>query len=173
MSCKKCLTEPYFSSFCEKCFADVIDKRIRKVSRENSYFSKGDAILVYDKLSEYFLNSIAQDLPIKVIFCSSDKKPESADKMAVKYTMDDEANEFLNEFLSSKVNFANKAKFIRLLGCISDKEALAFAKLKNIEFKPNNKGNIGSEFLNKISQNHDDAIYGLSKCIKELKSILE
>jgi len=127
-------------------FSQRIEKRVRKDIRINKLFSKNDRIYVKDKLSRFFIDKIIGTLPKKYV-----NSPKKANKIVIKYTLDDECNEFLEKFMFNKRE--NLIKGVKLLRTITDREALLFAKHHNIDFKPNKKTKKFRKFLI-ILKNH-------------------
>jgi hypothetical protein len=78
-------------------FCSQIEKRVRKHLRLNELFKKDDKIYVKDKLSLLLINRIVNDLPK-----SFTKDPKKANKIVIKYTLDDECNDFLEKMMCQK-----------------------------------------------------------------------
>ena len=142
--------------FCKK-----IEKRIRKDIRINKFFKKDDKIYVQDKLSKFLIDHIIGTLPKTFV------TKEKANKVIIKYTLDDECNDFLEKLLYNKKN--PKIKGIKLLRSITDKEALLFAKYNGIEFKPNKKDKKIKEILDKLENLYPQTRFSLLKSIESLK----
>ena len=143
-------------------FCKNIEKRVRKDIRINKLFKKNDRIYVKDKLSRLLIDRIIGTLP--KTFTKDIKK---ANKKVVKYTLDDECNNFLEKlFYNTK---SKKVKEIKLLRVVTDKEALLFAKYNNIEFKPNKKNKKIKEFLDSLEKSYPQTRFSLSKSIESLK----
>jgi len=102
-------------------FSQRIEKRVRKDIRINKLFSKNDRIYVKDKLSRFFIDKIIGTLPKKYV-----NSPKKANKIVIKYTLDDECNEFLEKFMFNKRE--NLIKGVKLLRTITDREALTICK---------------------------------------------
>ena len=146
----------------KKQFCNKIEKRIRKDIRINKLFSKGDKIYVKDKLSKFLIDKIIGTLPKE--FVKSSKK---ANKIVVKFTLDDECNDFLEKIMFNKN--IKKVKGIKLLQTITDKEALLFAKYNNIEFNTNKKNKKIKEILDRLENLYPQTRYSLLKSIKSLR----
>src|SRR3989344_953804 len=63
---KELVSLPHIKSFCRGCFAEMIEKRIRKYVRMNKIFRKGDNILIIDELSFFLVKSIIKELPADI-----------------------------------------------------------------------------------------------------------
>jgi hypothetical protein len=128
---------------CNECFCKLIEKRVRKYSRINKLFKKGDKISIEGDVNKYFIKSMLKDLPIKTV-----SKKGKGVKNVVEQTMDDETNGFVKSlFLNKKFK---KNKDIKLLRVLTDKEAGIFAKIKKLKFKANKKDRNVQKFLDKI-----------------------
>ncbi len=145
------------SKFCKN-----IEKRIRKDIRINKLFQKNDRIYVKDKLSKLFIDKIIGTLP--KTFTNDLKK---ANKKVIKYTLDDECNDFLEKLFYNKKK--KQVKEIKLLRKITDKEALLFAKYNNIEFRPNKKNKKIKEILDSLEKSYPQTRFSLLKSIESLK----
>ncbi|MBW2980918.1 hypothetical protein KY360_05875 [Candidatus Woesearchaeota archaeon] len=171
MRCIKCKRRKHLinlaslKSICRDCFCKIIEKRIRKRIRLNKLFRKGDRILTEDKLSFYLIKKIIKDLPVKMFL----KKPASAkvNKTVIKYTLDDKLSDFLENILFGKK--PKKPKQISILDVITDNEAVLFAKINNIRFKPNKKHKDIVTLLGRLEKKYPGIRFSLSKSISELK----
>ena len=143
-------------------FCKNIEKRVRKDIRVNKLFKKNDRIYVRDKLSLVFIDKIIATLPKTFT-----NNPKKANKMVVKYTLDDECNNFLEKIFYNKKKKIIKG--IKLLRTITDKEALLFANYNNIEFKPNKKNKKIKEILDNLEKSYPQTRFSLAKSIESLK----
>jgi hypothetical protein len=145
------------SNFCNR-----IEKRIRKDIRINKIFTKGDKIYVKDKLSKYLIEKILGTMPKTFV-----NSPKKANKVIIKYTLDDECNDFLENFM-----FGTKKKIvkgIKLLKTITDKDALLFARYNDIDFKVNKKDQKIKEILDELEKSYPQTRFSLLKSIESLK----
>jgi|TARA_B100002003_G_C14142063_1_gene549100 hypothetical protein len=145
------------SNFCSR-----IEKRIRKNIRINKIFSKGDKIYVKDKLSKYFIDKIIGTMPKTFV-----TNPKKATKVIIKYTLDDECNDFLEHFMFGQKR--KSVKGIKLLKSITDKEALLFAKYNNIKFTTNKKDKKVTDILDELERSYPQTRFSLLKSIESLK----
>ena len=149
----------------DKEFLRLIEKRIRKYTRVNKIFSKGDNILVTDALDEYFVKSITEKLHVKIY----KRKGNVCLKVVKQWTADDEINLFLKQvFYSKKIK---QKKFVKLLKVITDKEASKFAKLKKIKFKPNKKDKLIHDFVDVMDKKYPDTKHKLIKSMEGLNDL--
>lgn len=173
MKCERCgkkaITElKHFGRLCRNCFLRSIGKRVRKNIRANKIFRKDDKILVNDKLSLYFVNTIIKDLPKEVCYKKNNKK---INKIIVQRTMDDEISAFLTSVFLNK-DF-KKNKYESILNVITDQEALLFSELKKIPFKINQKNKEIKNILNKLEIRYPETKFSLLKSAEKLNEILK
>ena len=143
-------------------FCSMIEKRVRRYLRINRLFEKDDRIYVKDELSKFFIDKIIGTLPKTFT-----KYPKKANKVVIKYTLDDECNDFLEKMLYNK--HKKPVKGIKLLRAITDKEASLFAKYNNIKFEPNKKDKKIKEILDKLENLYPQTRFSLAKSIEALK----
>ena len=158
--CKKEATINLNKHFCNKCFFRVIQKRIRKYVRMNKLFKPKDKLVIKDELTYNIIKDITKDMPLTI---KRQKTPKA--KIITKWTMDDEINVFLNNFLLNKPT--KKTTYIKPLIIITDKEATTLAKIKKIRFIPNKKTELWKA-IDKFSEKYPDTKYNLIKSIKAL-----
>lgn len=147
-----------------KSFCKTIEKRIRKNLRINKLFRKNDRIYVKDKLSRFLIDNIIGTLPKKFV-----NNKNKANKVVVKYTLDDECQDFLEKFMFNKK--IKKVKGVSLLKTITDKEALLFAKYNNIKFSVNKKNKKITEILDKLEKLYPQIRYSLRKSAEFIDKI--
>jgi len=143
-------------------FCRIIEKRVRKDIRINKLFKKNDKIYVKDKLSKFLIDKIIGTLPKKFV-----NDPKKANKIVVKYTLEDRCNDFLEKFMFNKK--VKPVKGIKLLRTITDKEAILFAKHHNIKFTPNKKNKKIKEILDKLERLYPQTRFSLFKSIEAVK----
>lgn len=185
IKCKKSkalVNLPHIKNLCNNCFTKIIEKRIRKYVRINKIFRKNDKILVIDDLSFFLVKSIIKDLPAKIFLknmgiddlskstVKNKIKKEKINKIIIPWTIEDEANLFLNNLFSKKNKKINK-KFIKLLMTITDKEAGLFAKINKLNFKENKKNKDIKNMLDSIEEKYPETKFSLLKSIKQMKEI--
>ena len=69
MECYKCnksavIDLKYLQPLCNKCFCEVIERRIRKYTRINQAFKRGDRLLIIDELCYNLVKKIIDKLPV-------------------------------------------------------------------------------------------------------------
>lgn len=160
-------------SICSRCFCRLIEKRVRKRARLGRFFGSKDNVLAVGEVSGYFLRVIAGNRPMKLFFSSrlndSFVKKNKINKIVVDWTLDDEINAFLEEILNCKKRKNDKK--IKLIANITDKEALLFAKLKGLKFKPNVKNKDITQLVERLVEKHTHAKYSMLVNIEELNII--
>ena len=152
----------------------MLEKRIRKNARINKIFTKNDKILVTDDLNEYIINGIIKDLPVTIYKQKKvDEKfikKNKINKIATKWTMDDEAINTLKEFITAKKTKENK-KTTKLLVVASDKELERYAKIHEIKFEPNKKDKKYNKTIQHMQQKYSDTKEKLYQSKKTLEKI--
>ncbi len=151
-------------NICNGCFLELIEKRIRKHTRINKLFSKGDRIKVNDEMSRYFAESISRDIPIMIV-------DKGGNKETIKWTLDDEINRFLKKLMMDKKE--KEVRGIKLLKVITDKEAEKFAELRGIEFKANKKDKEAMEIVDNLTEKHPDVRFNLFKNVEMLNRLTD
>ena len=177
--CQKCRQKAYFEGFCERCFCEVIEKRVRKHVRLSALIKKNDVLVVEHPLVAYFIKSIVQDMPVTILKPMPDETGDGkTTKQVLAWTMDNELDAFLDQIFAGKdlVVEAQKeheqnTQQIKLLVTLTDKEAEMFAQAKQIEPLPK-KTRKYEALLQQLEQKHQETRYSLMKSVEELKRIL-
>lgn len=143
---------------CGRCLARLIEKRIRKYSRINKIFSKGDKLKVKGEVAKYLLKSIAKDMPLVI---------GKTGKEVTEWTLDDEIQDYLLHIFEGKPR--NKEKKIKLLKPITDSEAKEFARIKKLKFQKKKKDPKIKKMLDEINKKYPDAKYTLLKNIEAIE----
>ena len=171
MRCKLCKAKTKYE-FCDKCFPKVIERRVRRYTRLNKLFKKGDVLFVEGRIAKFFIPRILEGLPVKIVHSKSKAK---------KIVTDDTADSLIEEFLSELVFKKRKLKKYRkrekqvripLLVPITDKEARRFARLKRIKYIPPKRNKQIGSLLAELEHSTPDIRYKLLRTIKKLKGIL-
>jgi len=174
---------PHIKNVCSSCFTEIIEKRIRRYVRINKIFRKNDRILVSDDLSFFLVNSIIKDLPAHIFLKSMNIddlskssvkrsiKKDKINKILIPWTIDDEANLFLNNLFSGRNKRLDK-RYIKLLITITDKEAGLFSKINDIDFKENKKNEEIKKMLDMLEQKYPETKFSLSRSIGQMEKIL-
>ena len=169
MRCKLCKAKTKHE-FCDRCFPSVIERRIRRYTRLNKLFKKGDIIYIQGKIAKYFIPRILENLPVKIT-----KKKSEAKKIITDDTADTIIEQFLSELFPGLKKKGRKEqknrKIIPLLLPITDKEAERFAKLKHIKYKPPKRNRRIASLLEELERTTPDIRYKLLRTIKKLKGI--
>ncbi|HIH39673.1 TPA: hypothetical protein HA219_03060 [Candidatus Woesearchaeota archaeon] len=118
MKCLRCSSTaniPYPNgNLCEKCFIDILTARIKKDTKLNYPFKKGEKVLVFGKLAEIFLKKAMPDFPLKISVTEEKydktKDFEGYDRVVVPLTADDEAELFYSEITDEKPDFEENEK---------------------------------------------------------------
>lgn len=212
MKCIKCSRKSqsnfrHIGPLCRECFLKVIEKRLRKDIRASKAIQKNDKILLINNESkeyyvgEFLLKSIIKQLPVKIDI----KKSKSLEipqniskkygKIIIPWSLDDEAEEFLNEVvgknkIKAKNQNKNKKKIkkpteskkeIRLLKNISEEEIAFFAKIKRFKYKtaklktkygnPVPSRSKTKKMLDELEKKYPGYKFSLLNSIKQVKSL--
>ena len=159
MKCVKCSKQAKIDlkhlggSLCPACFAEVIEKRVRKSLREHDWLKPADKILVID---DGTLKSKAGIHIIKSIF----KLSKGCTKVIIPWNLDDEIGQYLDALMNNKK--IPKTKHIKFLINISDEEIDYFAKIKKIKGKKRAKTKLG-KMLDNLEKRYPGSKFGLLK----------
>ena len=144
--CHKCNSKALYQlvdkRFCKKCFADLIEQKIKQNLRKYK-IKKDSVLLVKDDCCKYFINKIIK-LPVKIV----DRGKH--DHHVMPYTLDDDNEEFLTQIIQAKKKKQNK-KEVRLFLPVSKKDMKHYLEIKKIpcKFQKTKINNIMDEFEKK------------------------
>src|SRR3990167_7457924 len=118
--CKNgCEIEDENRHYCSSCYCRFIEKKVRRFGREGKLFRKGDRIAVVGELCRYFVKSMTSGLPAKIFYINKFNKEfakkNKVNKIVIPWTMDDEAVNFIDSFMSNKKVEKEDLKIVRLL----------------------------------------------------------
>ncbi len=178
MKCLKCPKEAVIKypngDLCNDCFIEILVNRVKKDTKSNP-FSKGDNVLVFGKLSMFFLKKVIENLPVTMTeednFTKDILKNDftNYDKVVIPWTADDEAVSFYVDITSPNPKFENDNKFVKIFKSILEKELLEASKILNINFIPDKN----NEEIEKISRKYPSSKFGLIKSAEEFKKALQ
>lgn len=159
---------------CKECFCRVIEKRTRKYSRLNRCFEKSDRIAAEGRLAEYLVKQIVKGMPVKV-FCRAKIGKEfvrknKINKIVLKWTMDDEINNFLESILEKKKT--KEKKGIKLMSCMTDREAEILSDARGTGFNKNKKNKDIMGLVEKLSKKHTHSRFSMMKNIRDIEKII-
>lgn len=185
--CKKCnksLNSVNEIEFCDKCFIDVVFKRIRKFLRSEAHIykahiSKGDSILVIDELTKKILPEII-NTPINVKFKAVhfngldtketrkliETSKTSNQKIIIPLCLDDIETQYLAHIFSgkpTKFKFKLDPSFIPLYISLTKEELTRLAKLHRVEFVYINEPI--NYFLDKLEQEFPGTKFNIKKSV--------
>ena len=185
MKCIKCGKKPEISlshigKLCRPCFLGIIEKRVRKGLRIKKLIRKNDRILVVDNGSKesavggYLLKNIIKDLPVKITKIKTSKAitPKTTkryDKVIIPWSLDDEAEEFLEMLFNKKKKAKPGKKTIKLLKNVSEEEIELFAKIRKFRFRKAKKTKI-KQMLDNLEQRYPGYKFSLLKSTEGLSS---
>lgn len=174
MSCIKCKKPAKIDlkhlggPLCYSCFAEVIEKRVRKSLREQDWLKPGQKVVFIDNstlkaaVAKYLLKSIFKGQPFDIDFKKAsisyvEKAAKGYDRIIIPWSMDDETEQFLACLLDNKR--LPKEKYVKLLVNLSDEEILLFAKIKKLEGKIKKKSKLGS-MLDELEKRYPGSKFG-------------
>jgi len=177
MKCIKCSKQAKIDlkhiggSLCPACFAEVIEKRVRKGLREHTKLKPTDKILFIDdgtqksKTGIYLIKSIFKNQPFKIdikkgTIKSAQKLSKGYAKVIIPWNLDDEVEQYLDALLNNKK--IPKTKHIKFLINISNEEINYFAKIKKIKGKNKAKTKLG-KMLDNLEKKYPGSKFGLLK----------
>ncbi|MBW3001656.1 hypothetical protein KY338_00680 [Candidatus Woesearchaeota archaeon] len=160
-------------SLCPSCFAEVIEKRVRKSLRDNKWLKPADKILYIDdgtlqsKVGIYLIKAIFQNQPFNIDFKkgtikSADKLSKGYNKVLIPWNLDDEIEQYLDALFNAKK--VPKTKHIKLLINISHEEISYFAKIKKIKGRQKTKSKLG-KMLDSLEKRYPGSKFGLLRSI--------
>ena len=169
--------------FCDKCFLEVIEKRVRKEIRVNDLIQKNDKLLLLDDnskaaiLNKYFLKNIIRDPTIKIKMKKIGSydpnfnydKTDGYQKIIVPYLLDDEISVYLGSFFNNKnEEFLHSKKKIKpVIGVTSD-EAKTFLRIKKIVAKKEKTSNI-DKMLSRLEKKYPGTRFSILKTIRNME----
>lgn len=179
MDCIKCGKKADISmkhlggDLCSTCFAEVIEKRIRKSLREHDWLKPDDKIIIIDdgtlkaKVLIHLLKSIFKGQPFKFeikkgAISSAEIPVKGRNKVIIPWNMDDEVEQYLNALFNNKK--IKKTKLIKPLLNISDEEIDYFAKIKKMKGKKKAKTTLGN-MMDDLEKRYPGSKFGLLKSI--------
>jgi hypothetical protein len=160
-------------ALCPACFAEVIEKRVRKSLRDNKWLKPEDRIIYIDdgtlqsKVGFYLIKTIFKNQPFDIDFkkgeiLSAAKLSKGYDKVLVPWNMDDEIEQFLDCLFNAKK--VPRARYIKLLINVSDEEIALFAKIKKTNARPKAKSKLG-RMLDDLEKRYPGSKFGLLRSI--------
>jgi hypothetical protein len=158
---------PYLHPLCRQCFCNVIEKRIRRYTRLNKVFSKGDRIIAVGELNQYLIPHIIKGLPVEIESRKTAPVKDSNAKVVVNWTLDDETCAFLEQLLTGK---KREMRHQSILKTVTDKELLLFAGFNKLRFKPNRKNSEVQRILDTLEAKHPETKFSLMKSMEHLRN---
>ena len=184
MKCAKCKMPAkakfkHTGNLCQNHFLELIEKRVRKGLRTQKLIKKNDKILFIDNkskeyyVSNYLLKSIIKNLPVKIDTKKSKKLTLASakhNKIIIPWSLDDEAEEFLELIFNKKQPLKFNKKALKLLGNVSEEEIELFAKIKRFKYKKTSKSKI-KQMLDKMENKYPGYKFSLLNSIKQIKEL--
>lgn len=125
-------------------FSEDFERKVRKFIRVNRLFSKKDKIFVSGSVNKFLLKKILGKFPVEYV-------PKArAKKVFIEWSMDDELNSFLEQFVLDKKK--EKTKAISFLKVVTDEDIIRFAKIHKLSFRPRKKNKKMMELVDKMRE---------------------
>ncbi len=182
MNCIKCTGKAEITSLkhigpaCKGCFLKIIEKRVRKDMRTNQLIKKNDKILILDNESKesvvgrFLLKSIIKDLPVKISISKSKKSNAKYNKIIVPWSLDDEAEKFLDTIFSKKKPAKHSKNEIMLLKNLSEEEIETFAKIKRFKYRKKQRSKT-KKMLDSLEKRYPGYKFSLLNSIKQASQL--
>ncbi len=178
---------------CRQCFIDIVEKRVRRNSRINEYFSKGDDIVFLDDgsansaVSWYFLERFTEHRSPKIrkervdemddVFGTRRNRAVEAllkkypsSKLVLPVNADNEAELFLGE-MAGMGHKKPCPRLIKLVKCLSQKEVEMFARLKGFKYSGSSISDSSiKRMLDRLELESPDIKFALIKSLEEIDS---
>jgi hypothetical protein len=165
MKCERCKREAtvrlaHLGALCDQCFCAIIEKRIRKHTRVNKIFSKGDRIIAVGSINHHLIPHILEGLPVTIVNKKTAPARQSAtQKIITVWTADDEACDFLSHVLAG----TRRKQTLSILKATTDEELMHFSICKKIAFAPNKKDPQIATILKTLERKHPETTFSLVK----------
>lgn len=158
-------------NLCQNCFLGMLINRIKKDTKLNNPFKKDEKVLVFGKITEWFLRKI--DIPLKITETNKSydrvKNLNKYDKVVIPWTADDEANSFYSQMTSKNPSFKENKRLVKLFRTILGDELIKASKILKMNIRINKK----SKEINKIHKKFEHSIFGLKKSLEEFKKAIK
>ncbi|MBT7902443.1 hypothetical protein HN587_01170 [Candidatus Woesearchaeota archaeon] len=155
--CSICEKKPFQQlddkNLCKKCFVSILERKIKKSTRNSNKLQKETKVLLFDSISEHIIKDVIKlplNITIKKLSFFKIKslkeinkntqlkefiKKNEIQKVIIPWTQDDEVELFLSNWFEDKKNELPQ-KFVKLFLPISDVALNTYCKLKEIQFTP-------------------------------------
>jgi hypothetical protein len=183
VKCQKCSRQTS-QEFCDSCFADILEKRVRKEIRVNNLLSKGDRILVIDdgsaesKLATIILPRLLKELPVRIRILKMKHVLGKVwkghdDRVIIPWNADMETSYVLECIATGKEprwlgNYhIGKQIFIKLFMPCLQSEVERLARLHDLEFRRRGKGTVNF-FLDTLESEYPEVKFSIMKSTRAL-----
>ncbi len=170
-SCIKCKRPAkvhlkHLQHLCAHCFAEIIEKRVRKTLREHNWIQRMDAIAIIDDgtvrfaVTKYLLESISKDLPMKLTVV----KESSTGKTVIPWSLNKEVEAKLKDLFGEA---SSQAQHLPLLKNVTDEEIALFAKVKHLAGTVPEQSDLAKK-LTELEEKYPGSTFGLLKSFQDL-----
>lgn len=171
VKCKKAAAFHLQEWYCNSCFCQVIERRIKHYIRNACPIKKNEHLLVLGDLALFAIKMVIEGLPVKLELI--DKIPKSTKcRIVVPLTMDNECVEFLDNLFQGKLIVKKEVNIIPIFRNLTQAELKKYTELKKLNCPDFKKDNLLG-LLDEMESKYPSTKYSLSKSISELYSELE
>lgn len=158
--------------FCNNCFCEIVERRVRKEIRMNQLFQKNDKVQILDDgteksaLNKYLLKNIIKDPTIKIDVGKTVKK--GYDKIVLPWSLDDEINDYLKNRFEKKIKSVSSKNMIKPLVNITRDEAITFARIKKLKYKESEMTDL-QKMIDTFDKRYPGTKFGILKTIRNTR----
>lgn len=150
---------------CNNCFSRLIEQKIKKNLREYR-LTKGMKLSITDEGCKYIIEKII-NLPIEIV-----DEPESADKIILPWTLDDENEEFLGRmFEDKKLVVPDDENKVKLFKTLSRTDMKNYFKIKKVKYTVE-KTELGN-MIDKLEKKYPGLKTSLLKSQEKIKELIK
>ena len=163
--------------YCDTCFCDVIEKRIRKYIRTETPVEKNEHLLILGELCMSVLKAILHDLPITLSLFKTEKELAAAQRLHIHarvvlpWTMDREIGTFLGNFFQGKSVCEDK-RIIKLFMSVTERELNKYTEIRKLSY-PSIAHDPVFDVLDALEEKYPSSKYSLLKSANALRPFLE
>ncbi len=165
--------------YCNKCFKEMIEKRVRKNIRRNKLIKLKNTYFILDNNSiESFctiilINRLYKKTPLQYFIISSIKEATNKENLIISETMDKINAAFIESLFSEKrLKFSGASEeAINIISVLTSEDCEYYAKINGYKGTPKLK-KPENKFLNSLKKNYPAIDFSLNRSISELKKVL-
>jgi hypothetical protein len=160
----------HLGPLCKDCFRDVIERRCRKAAKDAGWLNKGQKVHVFadatlqGKALDVLFKQVFKDLPLSHV------PADQAEVFIIGKTADDEAEDFLQQLFSGKVE--EKPHALNLFSLLTTAELERYCELHGIVGEKRAPSAL-REQLNALDKRYPGTFFGLQKSQDSLRKNAE